>query len=97
MKVTDYEIIQAVLKTPAGEKMVAYLQEKITELEEEKKTRLGKILLEANPPMDELVALKVVARSQDKVIKLIEELIQIRDYVKPKPKQKDENYGLQRS
>ena len=94
MKLQDAEVIREILKTPAGDRIIGYFREEIEALEKAKATSIEKILLSANPPMDELVALKVVAGSHDKVVKILEELIGFRDFERPKKKIKDENYGL---
>ena len=93
-KVEDIEIIREILKTPAGDTIIGYFQEEIATLEKAKAVSIEKILLSANPPMDELVALKVVAGSHNKVVKILEQLIEFRNYERPKKKIKDETFGL---
>ena len=94
MKIEDAEVIREILKTPAGDRIIGYFQEEIATLEKAKATSIEKILLSANPPMDELVALKVVAGSHNKVVKILEQLIEFRNYERPKKKIKDETFGL---
>ena len=94
MKLQDAEVIREILKTPAGDRIIGYFQEEIATLEKAKATSIEKILLSANPPMDELVALKVVAGSHNKVVKILEQLIEFRNYERPKKKIKDETFGL---
>ena len=90
----NIEIISEILKGSGSEELLGFFQEKIDALEKEKDKRLNKILIEPNPPTEELVALKVIARTHNEVRKILEELLGMRDYKKVEQKESDESFGL---
>ena len=91
MNIEDTESLALELQ---GETIIKYLNEKITDLDKERKERLEKILLSANPPTDELVALKVVAGVGDRVKKILDEIIAYKNYKKAEMGETDEGFGL---
>ena len=88
------DIESLALELQGAETIIKYLNEKITDLDKERKERLEKILLSANPPTDELVALKVVAGVGDRVRKILDEIIEYKNYKKAEMGETDEGFGL---
>lgn len=87
------ESLSQLFKSPLGEEVISYFQDVVDQFVKEENERLEKILAEPHPETEELIALKVIARTRGKIKGILNDIIALKDYIKAEMEEEDMPLG----